>query len=105
MLPVEVTKIDGRNGRENPAVVDNFSRRGLKLILNLDFQFSPGSRIELMCSLPGKKKSSPASAEVVWSKREGSKWELGLNIKKMDPETCSEILDSCYEKWREAKKN
>jgi hypothetical protein len=104
LLPVEVTKVEGVNGLSEKSRIEDFSRSGLKLILNLDFDFVPGSKLDLNCSMPGKTDAETASAEVIWSRKEGNRWELGLRIFDMAPQTRCEILDTCYAKWQEKKK-
>lgn len=101
LLPAEVIKVGEQSGLTEKARIDDFSRGGLKLILNLEFNFVPGSKIELKCSLPEKTEAVPAQAEVVWSKNEGGTWTLGLKILDMAPEARSEILDSCYTQWQD----
>jgi c-di-GMP-binding flagellar brake protein YcgR len=103
MLPAEVIKVDERNGMAEKARIEDFSRGGLKLVLNLDFDIVCGSKIELKCALPDNPDVSPARAEVIWSKNEGGTWSLGLKILDMDPEARSEILDACYAQWQEKK--
>ena len=103
MLPAEVVKVESQNGMAEKARIDDFSRGGLKLVLNLDFDFVPGSKIDLLCSLPSKDTKVQANAEVMWSKNEAGTWSLGLKILDMDPEARSEILDSCYTQWQEKK--
>lgn len=103
MLPAELIKVEEQNGLAEKARIDDFSRGGLKLVLNLDFNFVPGSKIELKCSLPDQPDPAPARAEVVWSRNEGGTWALGLKILDMDPEARSEILDACYTQWQEKK--
>jgi len=103
MLPAEVIKVEEQNGLAEKARIDDFSRGGLKLVLNLDFNFVPGSKIDLLCSLPDKADEVQANAEVVWSRNEGGTWSLGLKILDMDPEARSKILDSCYAQWQEKK--
>jgi hypothetical protein len=102
-LPAEVTRIEDQNGLEEKARIDDFSREGLRIVLNVEFNFAPGSVLELQCSLPGKQATAWASAEVIWSRNEGGKCELGLQIKDMAAEARSEILDSCYEQWQKKK--
>jgi len=103
MLPAEIIKVEEQNGLTEKALIDDFSRGGLKLVLSLDFDFVPGSKIDLKCSLPDKTDTAPARAEVIWSRNEGGTWTLGLRILDMAPEARSEILDSCYSKWQEKK--
>jgi c-di-GMP-binding flagellar brake protein YcgR len=103
MLPAEVIKVEGQDGLTEKAQIEDFSRGGLKLVLNLDFNFLPGVKIELKCSLPDKTEAAPAKAEVIWSKNEGGTWCLGLKILDMAPEARSEVLDACYSQWQEKK--
>ncbi|HEX2695857.1 MAG TPA: PilZ domain-containing protein [Acidobacteriota bacterium] len=101
MLPAEIIKVEEQDGRAEKARIDDFSRGGLKLVLNLDFNFIPGSKIELKCSLPDKADAAQARAETVWSRNEGGTWSLGLKILDMDPEARAKVLDSCYSQWQE----
>ena len=102
-LPAEVTRIEEQNGLVEKARIDDFSREGMKMVLNVEFNFTPGSVIELQCALPGKQATASVSAEVVWSRNEGDKCVLGLQIKDMAAEARSEILGSCYEEWQKKK--
>jgi c-di-GMP-binding flagellar brake protein YcgR len=102
-LPAEVTRVEGQNGFGEKARIDDFSREGLKMVLNVEFNFTPGSVLELQCSLPGKQATASVSAEVIWSRNEGGKCALGLQIKDMAAEARSEILSSCYEQWQKKK--
>jgi c-di-GMP-binding flagellar brake protein YcgR len=102
-LPAKVTRVEEQNGLEEKAQVDDFSREGLRMVMNVEFNFAPGSVLELQCSLPGKQATAWVSAEVIWSRNEAGKCELGLQIKDMAPEARSEILDSCYEQWQKKK--
>jgi len=103
MLPADVTRVEEQSGLREKARIDDFSREGLRLVLNEGFDFAPGSVLELQCSLPGKQATALASAEVIWSRNEGGKCVLGLRIKDMAAEACSEILGSCYEQWQKKK--
>jgi hypothetical protein len=102
-LPAEVTRIEEQKGLEEKARIDDFSREGLRMVLDVEFNFTPGSVLELQCSLPGKQATASVSAEVIWSRNEGGKCALGLRIKDMAAEARSEILGSCYEQWQNKK--
>jgi hypothetical protein len=102
-IPAEVTMVGEESVLEETARIGDFSREGLRIVLNVDFNFAPGSVLEIKCPLPGKQEIALVSAEVIWSRNEGGKWELGLRIKDMAPEARSEILDSCYEQWQKKK--
>lgn len=103
MLPAEVTKIGEQGGLTERARVDDFSRGGLKLVIDLDFDFVPGTKVELLCPPPEEAEAIPAKAEVVWSRNEGGTWSLGLKVLDITPEARSELIDSCYAQWREKK--
>ena len=102
-LPAEVTKIEEQAGPVGEAKIDEFSREGMRMVLNVEFSLKPGSTIELQCPLPGRQAAASVSAEVIWSRNEGDKCVLGLRIKDMAAEARSEILDSCYEQWHQKK--
>jgi hypothetical protein len=104
MLPAEIVKIGDEDGLSEKARIEDFSRGGLKLVLNLDFNFVPGAKIELKCPLPGKTEAAPARVEVIWSRNEGGTWSLGLKILDMAPEALSEILGTCYSEWQDKRK-
>jgi len=104
LLPAEVVRVEGGSGAGGKAVVDDFSREGLRLVLNLDVDIVPGARLDLQCTLPGGGGTVQAAGEVVWSRAEGGRRELGMKIKKMAPEARCEILDACYLNWQEKEK-
>ena len=102
-IPAEVTMVGEESVLEEKARVDDFSREGLRMVLDVEFNFAPGSVLELQCSLPGKQATASVSAEVIWSRNEGGKCVLGLRIKDRAAEARSEILGSCYEQWQNKK--
>ncbi|MHB8095436.1 MAG: PilZ domain-containing protein [Candidatus Aminicenantales bacterium] len=104
LLPAEVVRVEGCSGAAGRAVIDDFSREGLRLVLNLEVDIVPGTRLDLQCTLPGGEGTVPAAGEVIWSRAEGGKWEFGMKIKEMAPEARCEILDACYLNWQEKKK-
>jgi c-di-GMP-binding flagellar brake protein YcgR len=101
MLPAEIIKVEEQGGLAEKARINDFSRGGLKLVLNLDFNFVPGSKVDFQCSLPDKADAALARAETVWSRNESGTWSLGLKILDMDPEARAAVLDSCYSQWQE----
>jgi len=105
LLPAEVVRVEGCDEATGKAVVNDFSREGLRLVLNLDVGIVPGTRLDLQCTLPGGEGAVPATGEVIWSRAEGGKLELGMRIKEMAPEARCEILDACYLDWQEKKKS
>jgi len=71
--------------------IQNFSREGLKLIINF-ISLKPGSSMELELYVPEKGLSISLSGEIAWSKGVENRMEVGLKIKKMDEEAKNEIL-------------
>jgi len=104
LLPADVTKVEHLAGLSEKGQIEDFSREGLKLVLSLDFDFVPGSMIEMNFSSPGKETAESVSGEVVWSRNDGNKWQLGLKIREMTAETRSQILDTCYSGWQDKRK-
>jgi hypothetical protein len=101
LVPVEDVKIEGGETATKAAVLDNVSRDGIHIVIDLDFGFSPGHDINFNVDIPEKKVDSKIHGEVLWTRPKGKKLEVGLRIKKMDKATKSELLDLGYTRWRE----
>lgn len=81
--------------------VKEFSREGLRLVLDFDQNFGAGSSIELMLRHPKGKISSLVTGEIIWARYKLKKVEMGLRIKKMDELAKCEFLDWSYSTWRD----
>jgi len=91
LLPAEVLKTKGKDKLAKRTTVHDFSRGGLKLIINF-ITLDPGSDIELKLYVPEKGLETSLKAEIAWRKFVDDKLEVGLKIKEMGEEAKNEIL-------------
>jgi len=91
MFPAKLIKLGDKHKLIERLSIHNFSREGLKLIINF-VSLKPGSNMELELYIPEKQISTSLSAEIAWSKGVENRMEVGLKIKKMDEEAKNEIL-------------
>jgi hypothetical protein len=103
LVPVEFVRVEGRDletGRKI-ATLDEISREGLRVVMDVDLNFSPGTEVDLKINIPDRRLTSRVCGEVMWVKPKGKHYELGIRIKSMDKIAKSELLDLGYEKWRD----
>ena len=101
LLPADLIKSDGKDYLDVKTTVQDLTRKGLKLVVNVNFK--PGSSMELKLLLPEKNLSTTLSAEVAWRKFVKNKLEIGLRIKDMDKRAKKEILNWIFPTWLETK--
>ena len=104
LVPVEDIKFEGGDAPAKDAALDNVSRDGLRIILDLDFSLSPGHDVDFDVEIPDKKVDSKVSGEVMWTRAKGKKLEVGIKIKNISKATKSELLGIGYDRWREKRK-
>ena len=92
LLPAEVLKTKGKDKLVERTTVHDFSRGGLKLVINI-IAIDPGSDIELKLYVPEKGLKTSLKAEIAWKKFADDKLEVGLKIKEMEEEAKDEILN------------
>lgn len=102
LLPVDLVKVDGKNHISRKIEAHDFSREGIKLSIN--FNIEMGSNMEVNLHIPEKKLSVPVTGEIIWVKSVDNRLEAGLQIKDMDNELKSEILNWIFPQWLEKKK-
>lgn len=102
LIPVEVLKAEGKDKIIKRASVHDFSRGGLKLIINF-ITPDPGSNMELKLYVPEKELKTSLKTEIVWKKFSDDKLEIGLKITDMDEETRGEIINWLAPAWLEKK--
>ena len=100
LLPAEVLTAEGKDRFMERISVHDFSRGGLKLIINF-ITLDPGSDMELKLYLQEKRIKTSLKAEIAWKKLEEDKLEVGLKIKEMNKNLKSEILNWVFPKWLE----
>lgn len=91
LLPAEILKAEGKDKFIERVSIHDFSRGGLKLIINF-ITPDPGSNIELKLYVPEKELKTSLKAEIVWKKFLDDKLEIGLKITDMEEETKDEII-------------
>lgn len=97
MLPAEVLKAGERKTLLEKITVKDFSRQGLKLIIN--FNLNLGSNMEIKLYLPEISLVTSILGEIVWIKHVENKVEAGLKIKDMDQRAKEEILNWLLPQW------
>ena len=102
LLPVDLVKVDGKDNITRIIEAQDFSREGIKLSINFDIEI--GTKMEVNLHIPEKKLSVPVTGEITWVKSVDNRLEAGLQIKDMDNEQKSEILNWIFPKWLEKKK-
>ena len=102
LLPVDLVKVDGKDHISRKIEAHDFSREGIKLSIN--FNIEMGSNMEVNLHIPEKKLSVPVTGEIIWVKSVDNRLEAGLQIKNMDNELKSEILNWIFPQWLEKKK-
>jgi len=102
LLPAEVLKIKGKYKLVKRTTVHDFSRGGLKLIINF-ITLDSGSDIELKLYVPEKGLKTSLKAEIAWRKFVDDKLEVGLKIKDMGEEANNEILNWVVPSWSKTK--
>ncbi len=79
-------------------VTTNFSRQGFCFeAQNIDLE--PTETLELKVMLPRENAFVPVLGDIVWKKRVGSKFLVGIQIIEMHKEAKWEILDYAYTIW------
>jgi len=96
-FPAEIIKSEGKPNLIERVSVRDFSREGLKLIMN--FNLKPSFILESKLCVPEKKLFAWLLGDIIWNKYVDNKLEVGLKIKKMDEEPKDEILDWVFSKW------
>jgi hypothetical protein len=100
-LPAEIINLEPGQDLFKGAKIDDFSREGIKIILNFDVH--PDAEVDLNFRLPDSENSVPVKAKVIWSRSRESHIELGLRIEKMDAEAKSDLFDYLYSQWRKSR--
>lgn len=103
VVPVDLVNIPGGEGENQEARIDNVSREGLGMVLDLGIDLNPGSDVRFQIRNPERRKVSNVIGEVVWSRPKEGRVEVGLKIKRIENATKSELLDLGFNQWRATK--
>lgn len=76
----------------------NFSRRGFSFEAQ-NCGHEPMDPLELKIEVPFKNMFISAHGDIVWKKRSDSKLIAGVELRAMDKEARSEIMDYAYSTW------
>jgi hypothetical protein len=79
-IPVEEIQSEGLNGTVHDVALDNISREGARLIMDVDTAFSPGVDVKLRISVAAEKPPIFVRGRVMWSRPKGDRYEIGLKI-------------------------
>jgi hypothetical protein len=101
LVPVELVEVDENGQPGNSAFIDNISREGVRVVLDMGMDFGPGKDLKFKIYSPESRKTCSLKGEIVWIKPAGNKVEIGLRIKDMENCSKSELLDIGYNRWRE----
>lgn len=98
-FPVTLRAEAGSQGNTvSPGMIKDFSRTGLAAVFD-DFNFNPGSQIEIKVQRPGTETFIPAAVEVRWKRLIEGKWAAGFMLKDFPREIKAEILECGFKKW------
>lgn len=100
VIPIELVEIEGATSAEAEALIEDISREGLRLVLDLGLDLGPGRDLCFQMYNPELKKTCLVTGEIIWAKSKEKKVEIGLKIKTMEKCTKSDLLDLGYTQWR-----
>jgi len=103
LVPVKDVRLEGLADPAGEGALDNISREGLRLVMEVGVAFSPGQAIDFKVSRSGDRKPVSIRARVVWSRPKGNRFQIGLKILDMDSEAKSELLEDGFERWKKGK--
>ena len=99
-IPVEEIQSQGLNGVVHDVALDNISREGVGLIMDVDTAFAPGAEVKFRISLEAEKAPIFIQGRVMWSRPKGDRFEIGLKILEMDKAAKAELLELGFERWK-----
>ena len=91
LFPAEILKAEKKDKLIERMSVHDFSRGGLKLIVNF-VTLDLGSDIDLKLYVPEKGLNTSLKAEIAWKKFGDNKMEVGLKIINIEEKAQNEIL-------------
>ncbi len=105
LVPVDLVEFEGIAGEDAKAILDNVSREGVRLVLGMHSSFGQGTEINFTFHNAEKHQSFDVAGEVVWSKPNGDKVEIGLRIKSIEKTAKADLLELGYSRWKEEQTN
>ncbi|MFC2170053.1 PilZ domain-containing protein [Acidobacteriota bacterium] len=118
-IPLKELKVGENQLSIKRAAVQNFSRKGLKLILypyfgrnrlkpprSLLVNIKPNADVDLILSLPEKNLETPCSGKIQWVECKNEFYiAFGLFIKMSEKGIRNEVLDWLYSEWKKKRGN
>jgi hypothetical protein len=103
LIPVEEIQSQGLNGQAREVALDNVSREGVRLIMDVDTAFVPGTDVRFRINLAADRSPIFVRGTVMWSRPKEERFEIGVRIVEMDKAAKAELLDIGFERWKEEK--
>jgi hypothetical protein len=104
-VPVDSLKFEGETPLADKGTLEDISREGGRLVLDLDTALKPGANLDFRLQSVENDQPYSVTGEIVWSQSKEKRLQVGLKIKKMDKRAKSELLDLGYLRWCESHKN
>jgi hypothetical protein len=101
IVPVDLIEVEGVSGADAEAILDNVSREGLRLILDMSSPLGTGAEVNFKVHSAEKHQTFSISGQVVWSRPKGDKVEIGLKIKSIEKAAKADLLDMGYSLWKD----
>jgi hypothetical protein len=101
VVPVDLVDVEGVSRADAEVILDNVSREGLRLVMDVTSPFGPGTELSFRFKDPTQGQVCNVTGEVVWSKSAGEKMELGLKIKSISNCAKADLLEMGYTHWKE----
>jgi hypothetical protein len=102
LVPVDLVEIRGEAETDSESVlIEDVSREGMRMVLDLGLDLSPGAEIDFKVHNPDELDTCSVTGEIVWSKSKDRKLEVGIKLRKMDDCIKNKLLDIGYARWLE----
>jgi len=99
-IPVEEIQSEGLSGMVHDVALDNISREGVRLIMDVDKAFVPGVDVKFRISIAAERDPIFVRGRVMWSRPKEDRFEIGLKIMDMDKAAKAELLEIGFERWK-----
>lgn len=103
LVPVELVKVEKPAAKSGEAIIENVSREGLRVVLDLGGDLQPGADLQFKMYSPERGRSCSLKGQVIWAKAKSGKVEVGLRINNADECAKAELLEIGYDQWRKGK--
>ncbi|OQB58924.1 MAG: PilZ domain protein [Candidatus Aminicenantes bacterium ADurb.Bin147] len=104
LIPVDLVETGDPDAKPEEALIGNVSREGMRLVFDLGRAFQEGDKVRFQIQTPEDNRVCRMTGEVIWSRSQGEKIEVGLRLQETEKCSKSELLDLGYEAWRKHQK-